>query len=66
MNPTRYTCKECKAPATVRDGRVLRTCNHEEAGIDAHIQAAAYGKGGVRSKSFYEMFKDLLVKAKTA
>lgn len=39
---TTYTCKACGAPATVADGKVLRTCGCMSA-ITAHIKAHATG-----------------------
>lgn len=46
---TTYTCKECNAEVKVSEnGEVERTCEHNDAGIDAHIQAVAYGQSKVK------------------
>jgi hypothetical protein len=41
---TSYTCRACHAPATVAQGRVLRTCACL-APIIAHLKAVASGAG---------------------
>jgi uncharacterized Zn finger protein (UPF0148 family) len=43
---TTYHCSECGAPATVEDGEVIRTCEHE-APVIADIQAVASGESAV-------------------
>lgn len=44
---TTYHCSECEAPATVEEGEVIRSCDHE-APIIADIQAVATGESSVK------------------
>ena len=41
---TTYTCAKCNAPATVVNGRVIRTCACNGP-VAAHIKAHATGEG---------------------
>lgn len=40
---TLYTCQKCGAPATWANGAILRTCEHKDAPVTAHIKAHATG-----------------------
>lgn len=42
MSP--YTCASCGLPASVVDGVVVRSCDHDVA-VVAHMDAVAYGEG---------------------
>lgn len=43
MQSTEYKCAECGAPATVDDGLVVRSCEHEGA-VTASVSATVYGQ----------------------
>ncbi len=47
---TTYQCKECKAPVSVKNGNVFKTCTCEAA-IIANITAVAYGRSHVASET---------------
>lgn len=49
MDATKYACAECGAPASIRDGEVVRTCAHIGT-VTASIAAHAVGVGGVVPK----------------
>lgn len=38
-------CSECGAPATVEDGQLVRTCEHDGP-VTADLSAVVYGDGG--------------------
>jgi hypothetical protein len=41
-----YYCAACQMPASVKDGAVVRTCNHTKAPVVAPRTATLYGEGG--------------------
>ena len=43
-----YACSECGSPATVEDGVVTRTCDHD-APVTASASVTLHGKGGVKA-----------------
>lgn len=42
---TTYECKRCGAPAEVKDGEIVRTCECADA-VTANLTAHATGQGG--------------------
>lgn len=44
-----YTCSACGKPAELKDGKVVRECEHSTAAIHANVSARAVGAGGVKN-----------------
>ena len=49
MESQSHKCAECDQPVVIEDGEVRRSCDHEDAGIVAEMEAVAYGVGGMES-----------------
>ena len=44
-----FTCKECGIPVIVVDGKIIRACKHDGAGVVAGMTAKCTGTGGAKS-----------------
>jgi uncharacterized Zn finger protein (UPF0148 family) len=44
MIDTGYACKECGAPVLVADGRIVKSCRHQESVVVATMTAVATGE----------------------
>lgn len=42
-----YHCGECGAEASIQDGKVVRTCEHDGAAVLAPRSSTLYGHGGI-------------------
>lgn len=45
--PVVYRCAQCKAPANVTDGLIVRDCGHDTAGVTADLSATMKGIGSL-------------------
>ena len=48
-----YSCSACGAAATVRDGVLVRTCDHSVA-VLAHMSGTAYGQSSLANGNAFE------------
>lgn len=42
---TRYHCAECRRVVAVKDGKILRMCDHNDAVVVAEVAAVCTGTG---------------------
>lgn len=59
---TGYSCSACGAAASVRDGAVVRTCDHSVA-VFAHMSGTAYGQSSLANGNAFERALHHLLKA---
>lgn len=48
---TRYFCAQCRQPARIVNGEVVRTCEHADGSIVASASATTHGSGAVQQKA---------------
>lgn len=50
MDESGYSCKECGMPVIIRDGEIIRSCEHAKATVLASMSATATGKSKLEQK----------------